>query len=657
MKQTEITFLYLIDSDEYEHFAAIVSITGFFSCNNFCTNCLKPYSHKHTHSCKTTCTVYCSSNCILTDSTLSCRACNRTCRSIACFYRLIEEKKTKKGLSYRERIFRGEYAIDAFCRRVFTEQYKNGVVLSHNGSGYDNYFLIDWLISNSIRPDIIFNGTQIMYMVVGRGLNIRVLDSLNFLPMKLSKIPKAFGLKELKKGYFPHFFNTMDNQNYIGPYPDIKYYGCDYMNKDDRKDFLTCDTTILREGVLRFRDLMLEVTGTEKMENTHRQSVYVLDYASIASMCMGIYKTNFLKEQYDVEVKTQDTDHIEMKSMQSTQKGFDVWDRDTWKSFVIFLSENPQRSFGQRKFVRSPLAHVPTEGYTKRYNHSRSSILWFEWMMNEGNVFIQHALNCRKFKIPGTKFHVDGYCQETNAVFEFLGGGRTDTTKLYHKAENDEKIKNADCTSLYPWTNKYCRYPLHHPEIIPNNFEDLDKYFGLCKVKILPPRNLYHAVLPYRCHGKLTFPLCRTCVETKNQDNTQYDKKTNSGGLLADYVQMFLKFKQEASGFHPYCTLEEEKREYVRLYKENEGIDFDYDNIKVSPGLRSLAKLCLNSFWGKFGQWLFLKRHSFFHESEADKFFQKLVSDPTKVVENFQIVSNDAIQLEWTQHFKSPLWM
>ncbi|XP_063419197.1 uncharacterized protein LOC134702019 [Mytilus trossulus] len=380
--------------------------------------------------------------------------------------------------------------------------------------------------------------------------------------------------------------------------------------------------------------------------------------------------------------------------MTFTEKGFDVLDHDTWKSSETFLSENPQSKFGQRKFVKSPLAHVPSEGYTKRYNHSESSIVWLEWMMKEEKMSIQHALNQGEFKILGTNFHVDGYCQETNEYFEFLVGERTDTTKLYYKVQNEEKIKYVDFTSLYPWTNKYCRYPLHHPEIITKDFEELGSYFGLCKVKILPPRHLYHAVLPYRCHGKLTFPLCRTCADTQYQgkythteqersitgtyatpevmvakekgyrvlklyevwhfpDDTQYDKNTNSGGLFTDYVQLFLKIKQEASGFPQHCRTEEEKREYIRCYKENEGIDLDYDSIKVNPGLRSLAKLCLNSFWGKFGQRLFLKKHSFFHESEADKFFQ-IISDPTKVVENFHIVSNDTIQLEWTQNSKFP---
>jgi hypothetical protein len=33
-----------------------------------------------------------------------------------------------------------------------------------------------------------------------------------------------------------------------------------------------------------------------------------------------------------------------------------------------------------------------------------------------------------------------------------------------------------------------------------------------------------------------------------------------------------------------------------------EGIPLGYNNIKKNPGLRALAKLILNSFWGKFGQ-------------------------------------------------------
>ncbi|VDI47708.1 Hypothetical predicted protein [Mytilus galloprovincialis] len=533
---------------------------------------------------------------------------------------------------------------------------------------------------------------------------------------------------------------------------------------------------------------MLQVTGTE-METTDSETgepkitypggVDPLDYVTIASVCMGIYKSKFLTEDYDIQVTTLTSDHVEWKRMQPTENGFNVRHDDAWLSSEAYLSGHSHHRFGRRKFVRSPLAHVPSEGYTKRYNHSKISIAWLEWIMDQNKIHIQHALNGGEFKIQGTNYHSDGYCQKTNTVYEFLGccfhgcrvcypnnraetkhpltkqsmeelyvvtkkresairdlgykyrqiwehefrrdidktddlkafidrlglverisprdafmGGRCNGTKMYCKTDEGEKIKYVDFTSLYPWTNKYSRYPLGHPKIITSDFEDIHHYFGLCKLKILPPRGLYHPVLPYRCNKKLTFPLCRTCVEEENRnpcicseekrafvgtyatpevllavekgykilkiyeiwhfpETTKYDKEMKSGGLFSDYVQLFLKIKQESSGFPKECKTEEQKQEYIRLYKENEGIHLDYDNIKENPGLRSLAKLCLNSFWGKFGQRLILKKHSYFHETESEKFFQVL-SDPTKVVENFHIVSKDTIQLEWSQNSLFP---
>ena len=47
-----------------------------------------------------------------------------------------------------------------------------------------------------------------MYCHVGVNLNIKLMDSLNFLNMALSRLPKSFGLEELKKGYFPHLYST-----------------------------------------------------------------------------------------------------------------------------------------------------------------------------------------------------------------------------------------------------------------------------------------------------------------------------------------------------------------------------------------------------------------------------------------------------------------
>ena len=68
---------------------------------------------------------------------------------------------------------------------------------------------------------------------------------------------------------------------------------------------------------------------------------------------------------------------------------------------------------------------------------------------------------------------------------------------------------------------KYGEFPIGHPTIITENFEPISAtrrpYKGMIRCRILPPRGLFHPVLPYRT-DKLMFPLCATCADTRNND-------------------------------------------------------------------------------------------------------------------------------------------
>ena len=74
-------------------------------------------------------------------------------------------------------------------------------------------------------------------------------------------------------------------------------------------------------------------------------------------------------------------------------------------------------------------------------------------------------------------------------------------------------------------------------------------------------------------------------------------------GLLAAYVNTWLKIKQE-SGRFPARTRDEEdqlnmphkRSEYVDKYQEREGIALDPTLIAKNPGRKMTAKLKLNSF-------------------------------------------------------------
>ena len=73
----------------------------------------------------------------------------------------------------------------------------------------------------------------------------------------------------------------------------------------------------------------------------------------------------------------------------------------------------------EKKFVRIPIAKIPPSGYNDQY--SKASIQWLEWRARVDNVTIQHALNVEETSIPGTRYKLDGDCEETNTVYEYHG--------------------------------------------------------------------------------------------------------------------------------------------------------------------------------------------------------------------------------------------
>ena len=644
------------------------------------------------------------------------------------------------GCAKREVIFSGPDTQKLFGEWLFNKERSRFTAIAHNGKSYDNYFLLSYLVQNGSVPKLVYNGSKIMLMHLEKGYDIRVLDSANFLPMRLAALPKAFGLKELAKGYFPHYFNTNQHWNYKGPYPPMEDYGIDSMSSSDRESFLQwynertdefdfqqqmllyCrnDVQLLREACMKFRELLIGITGdsdpqSQEVERAIQNGVDPLAYLTIASVCMNVFRSKFLTEKHEIATREAKDEAIRhgkpVEKMETIKKG---------KKF--FQRGNPVEAV-ESKFLSSPLAMIPAGGYVARDQYSKISIQWLEWESRKRGVKIRHALNEGEVKFPapsGRYYKLDGFyidpvtcenvCLEYNScvhhgclcqdresmdpynkqsmaqryaqtmekvrVLEEAGikvvtkwdhefrrqlkndpelvafvetldleerleprdaffGGRTNAVKMYRKAEEGEKIKYVDFTSLYPTVNKYDRYPVGHPTVITSEFADIRDYFGIAKVKMLPPNDLYHPVLPVRCHGKLLFPLCRTCAENKNQkgcscsdeqrvllgtwttleirkaidkgyrivrvyevyhwpESTQYDPRTGKGGLFSEYVNAFLKVKQESSGWPEWCKTEEDKDAYLSSYERREGIALAREKVKKNPGLRSLAKLCLN---------------------------------------------------------------
>jgi len=69
--------------------------------------------------------------------------------------------------------------------------------------------------------------------------------------------------------------------------------------------------------------------------------------------------------------------------------------------------------------------------------------------------------------------------------------------------------------------------------------QTLDGVEGLVKALVEPPTDLYHPVLPMRLHGKLFFPLCRTCAEELRQDACPHtpEQRQITGTWVADELR------------------------------------------------------------------------------------------------------------------------
>ena len=68
-----------------------------------------------------------------------------------------------------------------------------------------------------------------------------------------------------------------------------------------------------------------------------------------------------------------------------------------------------------------------------------------------------------------------------------------------------------------------------------------------------------------------------------------WDFEKSEGGLFAEYVDAWLKSKTEASGWPSWRQTQEQKRQYIRQYKQKEGIDLE--NVDKNPGRKQVVKL------------------------------------------------------------------
>jgi hypothetical protein len=211
--------------------------------------------------------------------------------------------------------------------------------------------------------------------------------------------------------------------------------------------------------------------------------------------------------------------------------------------------------------------------------------------------------------------------EEYNFCKRGFFGGRTEVFKL-HKQYTMKDIENGiygkypDIQSLYPTVQFFDELPCGIPKwdnnpVYDDILEYLNSHFGYIECDVECPKDLIIPVLPEKKDAKLMFDLCNktnavyTSIELIKALEVGYKIKKiykslyfeKSADLFKDYIRNFLKIKTQCNGY-----IGNDIDDYIERYKNHCGVVLDKYKIEKNNGMKLLAKIRLNSLWGKFGQ-------------------------------------------------------
>ena len=568
-----------------------------------------------------------------------------------------------------------------------TDSEREIIIVFHNFKGFDSVFILNELYQQ--QREVVQQLTVGAKVLSFRSGPLKFIDSLSFLPMPLASFPSTFNLSELKKGFFPHLFNLPHHQNYVGRIPDLEFYDPDGMMPKKKEELLhwhseqvahnvtfnfkqemiaycQSDVALLKAGCIKFQQEFESQAAFNPMEKC----------ITIASAC------NLYWRKHHLPPDTIAVEPLRGWRGANTNQSVKALQWLHYKEHQIAKEgASPPRIHHVRNGGEQSVRTIANNYFVDGYDPLTRTVYEFHGCLYHGcprcypNRQAKHyatpdrtveelyqATICKRMALLRAGYTVIEMWEcdwkkqvDTNPLvknfltsFDLVApleprdaffGGRTGAVALHAVAGEGEEIRYTDITSLYPWVNKNSTYPVGHPTIISQPADQtLDSYFGIATVDIIPPAGLFHPVLPVRAGGKLTFPLCRSCVEeeqTKQMlERTHYCQHTNAErtlrgtwctpelvkavrkgytlikihevwhftpeqrktGLFREYVDKWLQIKQESSGWPSWCQTVEQKREYILNYKEREGIRLDISQIAKNPSRKATAKLMLNRY-------------------------------------------------------------
>uniref|UniRef100_A0A914M466 DNA-directed DNA polymerase n=1 Tax=Meloidogyne incognita TaxID=6306 RepID=A0A914M466_MELIC len=633
--------------------------------------------------------------------------------------------------------------LESFVEWILNDlpQEYDTIAFSHFGGRFDMVLVFKELFLRGYTPEMLKRGNKMYEMkITSRGKNkgnIIFRDSFNLMPMSLASLVPAFALQVEDKPYFPHLANHPNNYG-KEIFTTKADYLADGMLPEKRKQFdlwfeqhqqepfnldealasyCTNDVEILMAALIAFRNEFMEVSkregGIRPASNKQHGGIDVLrESMTIASACMRHFRTNHLKLEHVGIVPERGYDNTDNQSLIALK--FMQWYAE--KNNVVVQTANSaggEKRIGNYRLdgwiedqqlgleINGCCWHACGKCYPddnivlpngkaagkqremdkKRLEFIKSQINVEVFWECEIKTMLEKNMEMRQ------KFeeYVDNGPIDIRSAFY---GGRTGPLKLFHTAQQGEKISYFDVTSLYPFINVTTNYPIGHPNVHILN-EDVNwskatdnKYeLAILKVFVIPPRKIDVPILPVKSNDRLLFPLCLACAKNNPEGSVQEDYSchhtdqqrdwvstctsielnmaldegyrvtklfrvleytSSDNTLFRSYIAEFMAQKIHSSGFDDSIKNNfEAEEQFIRECAENFDIIIDRNKMIPNKGKRTQAKLCLNNLWGRFSLRNFGLSQCTITDSPAT--WRKIVDDPSKEVSSVDELTTDII--------------
>jgi len=483
-------------------------------------------------------------------------------------------------------------SLDAFCSWLFQPKHKGYTAIAHNLRGYDGHFVLQWLDERGVwvyKPT--YRGTSIMGFHTVEPYKINFIDSYNHIGVALREFPKVFGLDEsaFKKGDYPYLFNTEANRHYRGPLPALQFFA--------EKQYTTPE---------RWAELSrwhaAEVLKAREWDNAKELEDYCVN---------------------DVKLLREGLRHYQ-------------------KEMYALAGVDPLRKL--------TIASQAMSSFRASFMKEKS--------------------------VPMLSLHLQ------NLVREGYYGGFTEAFQPLRYFDAGEHGRAVDVCSMYPWAMFYNDFPVGHPQLLQGPELDLSKHRGFAKVTVTCPTKLLIPVLPSRGDNKLLFDLRGPKTGVWSTEEIKFAVERGyrvvhtewvitwaewSNTLFRRYIRVFFLLKTLASGTK--LQHEEEKKAYLQRHfdalemkVEDEAVKQVLDALcasapehpeerwkalisvwKENPTLKAIAKLMLNSLYGKFAE----SPYNTVEQTKGAAAFYQLMTDTSKIVLSVRVMKGDRAEINW----------